>query len=868
MDTGDDEQDSVDKNLVGSAKKSKLTQENETLPSGVVSTHEGQKPSSSSRAASHEQGKTYPNVYTREFGDNAASSSNNAYGVSNREALNIADIAKKFSSPDSVVEQNPELKITQSDSKVQIIEKITKIIESNIKEQMKKAESAKMLIGEKREFKVSNTEVGENKYLKIDNTTKQIKKNEDIDTDNSNLLVEDKNALKTNSMEVLEKKVINKDKQASKYIRQDPKNGNAAENIDATIENIFLDDTNESFSIASITEDDIEKVHTHESDSSEGTNSANDTGGTDYTADNKNVSQIVKSCNVNKTDESDEFNDTDDLDNTYSIDGTDHSDESEDTDVSDDSDDTDDADSSDDTGGTNDTKNTDDTDSTDGTDENNDTNKVENNDIANTNQPEKSEKYKDKHAAEKQETLELNKIEAADIVDELEVGSFAVYKNDNKKSENSESSIDIMAEILRTEIDEKFISSPIVNCEPETTAEGLKNNNFKMDSTLNHTEIKNEPQDDKNVKRQITWWDEIQEGDCGPDPLVSQIQCDGNVLMRIVKHCTEAGETDLAQGALLGLLDGKCLEINHCFSYPRASEEHFDDDAYQFHLMRRLRHVNIDHFHVGWYQNSNLGNFLSKGLLESQFNYQTNIEESVVLIYDTVKSSRGFLSLNAYRLSPQAIELYKSGDFTAPTMRRLNVTFENLYHEIPIVYKNSALSNVLLNELVDVVPHLSNIYPILEMGTDSILVKYMSTFNFCVDHLFLDGIRQCKFLIQTSKSNLEKQRALSKLAADNAFRASRGLPPKSAEDVLKNIPPVQVPSNIGSVVAASIINMNSQSMAQFCAQSMAKLELTVPLQIAKEKMHLKKKLRKEVEETKIKLKKEKKIRKKKKSSRV
>lgn len=52
-------------------------------------------------------------------------------------------------------------------------------------------------------------------------------------------------------------------------------------------------------------------------------------------------------------------------------------------------------------------------------------------------------------------------------------------------------------------------------------------------------------------------------------------------------------------------------------------------------MMRRLRRVNVDHYHVGWYQSADVGNFLSLPLLESQFHYQTSIEESVVVIYGT-----------------------------------------------------------------------------------------------------------------------------------------------------------------------------------------------------------------------------------------
>ena len=54
---------------------------------------------------------------------------------------------------------------------------------------------------------------------------------------------------------------------------------------------------------------------------------------------------------------------------------------------------------------------------------------------------------------------------------------------------------------------------------------------------------------------------------------------------------------------------------------------------YQMEMMRRLRAVNVDHLHVGWYQSTYLGSFVNRTLLDSQFSYQSAIEESVVLIY-------------------------------------------------------------------------------------------------------------------------------------------------------------------------------------------------------------------------------------------
>lgn len=58
--------------------------------------------------------------------------------------------------------------------------------------------------------------------------------------------------------------------------------------------------------------------------------------------------------------------------------------------------------------------------------------------------------------------------------------------------------------------------------------------------------------------------------------------------------------------------------------------------AYQLEMMKNLRHVNIDHLHVGWYQSTYYGTYLNKALLDSQFNYQHSIEESIVLIYGQI----------------------------------------------------------------------------------------------------------------------------------------------------------------------------------------------------------------------------------------
>lgn len=177
---------------------------------------------------------------------------------------------------------------------------------------------------------------------------------------------------------------------------------------------------------------------------------------------------------------------------------------------------------------------------------------------------------------------------------------------------------------------------------------------------------------------------------------------------------------DVAQGVLLGLVADTRLEVTNCFPFPKNLDENFDEEDYQMEMMRHLRKVNVDHLHVGWYQSTQQGAFLSTQFLESQFTYQTSIEESVVLIYGTIcqifklchcilynsfyvcvsdplKTKRGFLHLKAYRLTPQAVALYKDNDFGADAIKTHHLSFESLYQVCKFDYTLWAI--LILNYL-------------------------------------------------------------------------------------------------------------------------------------------------------------------------
>lgn len=313
------------------------------------------------------------------------------------------------------------------------------------------------------------------------------------------------------------------------------------------------------------------------------------------------------------------------------------------------------------------------------------------------------------------------------------------------------------------------------------------------------------------------------------------IFCIFQAVMKMVKHCHEESlsNMDVAQGALLGLVVDKRLEITNCFPFPKSSDETMDEEEYQLEMMRRLRRVNVDHFHVGWYQSADVGNFLSHPLLESQYHYQTSIEESVVVIYDTQKSARGFLTLKAYRLTPQAIAMYKDGDFTPDALRQLKMGYEHLFAEVPIVIKNSALTNIMMSELAEMIPEEEGSH-FLDLGTASVLENQLRCLMDRVDELNQEASKFNKFQQQVIRQEQEKHRMLAKNAQENQTRISKDEKPVSEEEINKLFKPLPVPSRINPMIVSGQINTYSQHISQFCSQSLAKLYMTQSLQAAKE----------------------------------
>lgn len=319
-----------------------------------------------------------------------------------------------------------------------------------------------------------------------------------------------------------------------------------------------------------------------------------------------------------------------------------------------------------------------------------------------------------------------------------------------------------------------------------------------------------------------------------PESVIEVVQIDALVMMNLVKHCHGVNIENLgvAQGTLLGLVADSRLEITHSFPFPLQVEESLGDEEFQSEMMRKLRMVNVDHLIVGWYQSANFGNYFSPQLLESHFAYQTSIEESVCLIYDTGKNNKGFLSVKAFRLKPMALKLYKEGEITFESAKNMKLSHDNLFEEVPIRIKNSFLVNELLLELGEHVP-VEEGTQFLDLGYANILEDQLKVLTETVDELNQDTMKFNRYQLTATKQCQEKARYIQKRQVENNARTVRGEDALPEEDINKLFNPIPPPSRLNSLIMAGQSLSTAENVSQFCTQALGKLFISEALQKTK-----------------------------------
>lgn len=314
------------------------------------------------------------------------------------------------------------------------------------------------------------------------------------------------------------------------------------------------------------------------------------------------------------------------------------------------------------------------------------------------------------------------------------------------------------------------------------------------------------------------------------------VELDGLVVLKIIQHCQEALPA-FVTGQLLGLDIGRTLEVTNCFPFPAKNEEHradpeeADDDGaeYQMEMMRCLREVNVDNNTVGWYQSTYFSSFIDESCIDTQFNYQENIKNCVVIIYDPSRTRATGLALRAFRLTEAFMHLYKEGKITLESLAGVNQTNGEVFQELPVKVRNSHLSSALLLELQDECGINANAadFERLELHTNPFLEKQLQLLIESIDDLQMESQKLQHYDRNQQRQKAAQQQYLLKRKTEAQQRLSKGDDPLPEEDVSQNplFKPMPQPSRLESLLIANQMQAYCQQINQFSGQSFAKLFL-------------------------------------------
>jgi translation initiation factor 3 subunit H len=271
------------------------------------------------------------------------------------------------------------------------------------------------------------------------------------------------------------------------------------------------------------------------------------------------------------------------------------------------------------------------------------------------------------------------------------------------------------------------------------------------------------------------------------------VHIDGLAVLKIVKHCKDA-LPNLVSGAILGLDQKSVLEITHCFpglpsTDGRAAEHAAENQKYQLDMMTSLREVNVDNNLVGWYQSMLLGTFNSAKLIADLTVYHEKIPNSVVLLYDPIQTASGLLTLRAFRLSAEFLELAYAGNAAAIAPGRI-------LEELPLKIRNPGIINAMLFDLKGS-RQINCDFERLDLSTNPYLEKNLEYLSSWVDDL---ANEQYKFQQELKRDKWrKKQREQGGVVEDD----DQAAPPDRMMSLLMSNQISQYCSQIHSFTGAS-----------------------------------------------------------------
>jgi translation initiation factor 3 subunit H len=307
---------------------------------------------------------------------------------------------------------------------------------------------------------------------------------------------------------------------------------------------------------------------------------------------------------------------------------------------------------------------------------------------------------------------------------------------------------------------------------------------------------------------------------------VAEVHIDGLALMKIVKHCNDNNANVV--GSLLGLDVNGILEVTYSLPFPDKNSEGGDSEDtsdYQIEMMRMLRDVNVDNNCVGWYQSMSFGTVSTSEIVQYQFDYQSSedlSENSVVILYDPMRSKKGNLVVKAFRLSDEYIHQRRN---------KLNTFIKpkNILQELPVKITNGCYASAFLRCMQDShTAEMSSKFDSLSMASsEAALEKHFELINNWTEDLVLEQQRFQQYTRGISKPRSEQVKWLGNKIRENQEAIENGETPMHLSLETSGLKPLpEPPSRIEPLLMMGQVDRYCQQVNEHVEMNFQKLFAT------------------------------------------
>ncbi len=249
-------------------------------------------------------------------------------------------------------------------------------------------------------------------------------------------------------------------------------------------------------------------------------------------------------------------------------------------------------------------------------------------------------------------------------------------------------------------------------------------------------------------------------------------------------------------GQLIGIDVDSTLEVTQTFPLPASTEDDRESNIadFQVAMLRALADQGEEGNIVGFYHAAFLSEtlFATAGdegsrsdkskipdLVQAQYQYQSDVPNSVMIMFDPFKSRPGHLSVQAFRLTHSFMSLYAKGQFSTKALLAHDIKSSTIFEEVPLRVHNSHLAHAFLYSLrsakaVDCTAARLDLSsaPLLEK-----MVDHVAGVNGLVDEFAAEQDRRRPMQAAANRQRLEVARRVEQNEEENARRALSGLPP-------------------------------------------------------------------------------------------